>query len=122
METAWTAEELASIERAKEIRVAGRRADGSPRSLVIVWPVVVEGSLYIRSIRGEKGSWYRSARTSGSGRIEGAGIAAEVTFTRDDSHDKAVSRAYWAKYRWGLAVWGMTRRAARATTLRVERR
>lgn len=121
MSTAWTAEELASIDRAKELRVAGRRADGSPRTPVIVWHVVVGSSLYIRSIRGEKGSWYRGTQTFGDGRIECAGTTTAVTFTRDDSHDKAVNRAYWSKYRWGLAVWSMTRKAARSTTLRVER-
>jgi hypothetical protein len=94
METAWTAEELASIERAKEIRVY----PGREGFLVPERPDIRQRP-------------YRRCRNCG-----------RVTFTRDDSHDKAVSRAYWAKYRWGPAVWGMTRRAARATTLRVERR
>lgn len=40
----WTDAELAQLDRDAEVRVAGRRADGSSRTLTIVWHVVVDGT------------------------------------------------------------------------------
>jgi len=55
----WTEEDLASLDRAHQIRVAGRRNDGSLRKLVTIWHVVVDGALYARSVKGTEGQWYK---------------------------------------------------------------
>ncbi|WP_295791383.1 DUF2255 family protein [uncultured Microbacterium sp.] len=55
----WTPEQLRELDTAYEVRVAGRRADGSSRTLVIVWHVVVDSNLYLRSVKGPAGQWYR---------------------------------------------------------------
>ena len=57
--TAWTGQELSSLEGAHKVRVAGRRKDGTFRTPVIVWHVVVGGVLYVRSVRGTEGQWYK---------------------------------------------------------------
>ena len=55
----WTDAELRELGRVSEVRVAGRRADGTSRTLVIVWHVVVDGALYLRSVKGPQGEWYK---------------------------------------------------------------
>ena len=52
--------EAFELDRASQVRVAGRRADGSSRTLVIVWHVVVDGELYLRSVKGPQGEWYKA--------------------------------------------------------------
>ncbi|WP_028660471.1 DUF2255 family protein [Nocardioides insulae] len=120
--TEWNPEDLSALADAGEIDIAAYRADGSLRSPRIVWHVAVDGSLYLRSVRGEAGAWYQGVRATGHGVIEGGGDRAEVTFSRDDSLDDAIDRAYHDKYGDGSPVRAITSPAAVATTLRVDPR
>ncbi|WP_328396174.1 DUF2255 family protein [Nocardia sp. NBC_00416] len=118
----WNPDDLATIDRDGELRVAAQRPDGTLQTPRIVWHVVVHGSLYVRSVRGDAGGWYRGARHTGIGVIDTGALRADVTFIRDDSHDEAIDRGYHDKYGSGSAVDSITSPAARATTLRVEPR
>ncbi|WP_347354904.1 DUF2255 family protein [Intrasporangium sp.] len=116
----WTPQQLAAIDADSEIRVAAHRRDGTLRSPRIVWHVVVGDSLYIRSVRGTSGAWYRGVQHTGTGRIEADGRRTEVAFTHDRSHDDDIDRAYHDKYGHGGPVQAITSPEARATTLRVD--
>lgn len=105
----WSSADLAAID-----------ADGELRTSRIVWHVVVDDHLYIRSVRGVDGAWYRGVQRTRTGQIDSGGARADVTFVRDDSHDDAIDSAYRAKYGNGSAVDHITAPSARATTLRVE--
>lgn len=118
--TDWTASELDSLDRIGEIRVAGRRDDGSLRPLVIVWHVVVDGALYVRSVRGENGKWYQGVTTRMEGVISWGGQTRDVRYVRDAGHDAAIDDAYFAKYGRGASAQSITNDVATATTLRVE--
>jgi len=118
--TGWTPAELDAIGRAGELRVAGRRADGSLRPLVIVWQVRVGDDVFIRSVRGPSGGWYRGVLAQGRGRIESGGVAKDVAFVRDDTRDDEVDAAYRAKYGRSSAVDSVTSPVATGTTLRVD--
>lgn len=118
--TAWNPTDLAAIERAIELRVAADRPDGTRQTPRIVWHVVVDSSLFIRSVRGENGAWYRAVRRIGTGVIDAGGVHSGVTFLRDDTHDEAIDAAYHAKYGSGAPVRSITSPTATATTLRVE--
>ena len=118
----WTPEDLAAIDGDGELRVAARRPDGTLRTSRIVWHVVVDDALFIRSVRGQDGAWYRGVLRTSTGVIDAGDILAEVTFTADDTHDEAIDRAYHAKYGDGSAVRSITSAVATATTLRVEPR
>ena len=121
----WTADELDRLHRAQELRVAGRRADGTLRPLVIVWAVVVHGDLYLRSVRGAGGAWYRGVQERHEGRIESGGVEADVRFVDvadGDPVEGSVDDAYTEKYPSSRsAVAAITSSEARATTMRVER-
>ena len=71
--TAWEPATLATIDADGEMTVAAHRPDGSLRTPRIVWHVVVDGELFIRSVRGEDGAWYRGVRRTGTGEIVAGG-------------------------------------------------
>lgn len=117
----WTTEDLQRIDREGEIRVAAYRSDNTLRDLRIIWHVVVNDALYIRSVRGTEGAWYRGVMRTGAGVIEASREEIAVTFTPDDSCDDDIDAAYRAKYGNGSPVVAITSPVARATTLRVDR-
>jgi len=116
----WTAQELSDLDRIGEIRVAGRRQDMSMRTPTIVWHVVVDGSLYVRSVRGVEGSWYKGVIRHHEGVIAWDGKTREVTYVPDDTVDDQIDTAYFNKYGSGSPTHAITNAAAKATTLRIE--
>jgi hypothetical protein len=127
--TAWTSSELATIERASEIEVATRRADGSPRTARIVWVVRHGDSLYVRSVNGVDAAWYRGVQSRHEGVVTVGRVGHEVAFVEVGDHagdetglDDALDAAYRTKYgRSSGAVERITAQPARETTLRLDR-
>lgn len=96
---AWTADELEAIGSAKELEITSSRDDGSTRNPVTIWVVRVDDDLYVRSVRGEHGAWYRGAEQNHEGRVEAGGVAKDVSFD-DVGSDRAeqIDAAYREKY------------------------
>lgn len=121
--TSWTADELQRLGDARELRIAGRRQDGTLRDLVIIWAVRVGEDVYVRSVRGPSGGWYRGVLVRHAGRIESGGVERDVVIeelTGDDPVHEDIDAAYAAKYGAGSpSVRAITTGTARATTLRV---
>jgi hypothetical protein len=118
--SAWNDEELRILDRVREIRVTGRREDGSLRRLTIVWQVVVNGKLYVRSVRGIDGRWYKGVITHYEGAIDFDGQTRSVTYIPDHSVDDLIDAAYFAKYGNGSSSQAIINMTANATTLRIE--
>jgi hypothetical protein len=118
----WTDAELSELDRASEVRVAGRRADGTSRTLVIVWHVVVDGVLYLRSVKGPQGEWYKGVARHFEGFLSWGAHARAVSYTLDSSRDPAIDAAYTAKYGNGSATRAITNDLSHLTTLRVDPR
>jgi len=117
----WTDQELDRFARADELRIAGRREDGTLRKLVIIWMVTHEGNLYVRSVNGADAAWFRGTQQTGSGHITSGPVDRDVTFTRETGLDDVLDKAYAAKYpTWKSAVDSINSPVARATTLRVD--
>ena len=118
----WSADQLARIGGAEELRLAPRRADGTLRSFTTMWVVGVAGELYVRSAGGPQRPWYRQALASHSGRIRAGGIEVNVEFAdAAPGAQRAIDAAYHAKYdRYGPAIVGhVTGHAAHAGTVRL---
>ena len=66
-----------------------------------IWVVRNGNDLYIRSVNGRDGSWFRAAETRHEGRISAGGVEKDVTFVDVDADDvnSAIDAAYRAKYR-----------------------
>jgi hypothetical protein len=117
----WTADELDRIGEADELLIAPRGRDGTVRRPVPIWVVRVGDAIYVRSWRGENGTWYRAAQTSGQGRISAGGVERDVIFvTADEEANDAIDDAYRTKYgRYIGYIEPMIASQARATTLRL---
>jgi hypothetical protein len=117
----WNPTELARIAAAREIEVSSLRDDGALTKPVTIWAVRVEDDLYVRSVRGEAGGWFKAAEQRHEGRIETEETAVDVAFEDAPHHlDAEIDEAYRAKYGYPSApVDSITTDAAKATTIRV---
>jgi hypothetical protein len=120
--SAWTRDELDRIGNARELRIAGRRANDTLRNLTTIWQVRVGDDIYVRSVNGPDAAWFRGTQLRGEGRIEAGGVTKDVVFTRDDTRDAEIDAAYRAKYGSGSPVRSITSPTATSTTLRVDPR
>ena len=93
----WTEQQLIEIDRTDELQIAPRRADGSLASPRIVWGVRVGDDVYIRSVRGESGGWYRTTRASHEGHVTAGDVDADVA-----GHVAADAPV---QPEWQIAVW-----------------
>jgi len=95
----WTAEELTKIGDADELELSSRRPDGGLRNPVTIWVVRLEDELYVRSVKGRNGPWFRGTRSRREGRISAGGVEKDVTFAdADDNTGDGLDSAYRAKY------------------------
>ncbi|WP_394551945.1 DUF2255 family protein [Agromyces sp. MMS24-JH15] len=118
--TEWTVSELEAIAGLREIRLAGRRVDGSARTLTTVWHVVVDGAPYVRSMYGTDGQWYRGVSRHFEGVIDWGAGARDVRFVPDDTHDDDIDAALVAKYGDTSASRHIMTPASKETTLRID--
>lgn len=123
--TAWSADELARIDRVDELQIASRRPDGSLPPFITIWVVRLGDDLYVRSAHGYSNPWFQRALASGKGRIRAGGVERDVAFEVPSSALNAdLHRAYHAKYdRYGASIVGtvVSAEAARSTLKLVPR-
>ena len=81
-------------------RVETRRDADSPVHRTIIWVVVVEGEVFVRSVRGTKGRWYReiSSNPEGALHVGERRIPMRAVPATDEATVEAVSEAYRSKY------------------------
>jgi hypothetical protein len=98
--TAWTSEELEKIGNAEEMQIMSVKRDGTLRKPVTIWVVRIGDDLYIRSVNGREGWWFRGTQVRHEGRIRAGGVDKEVSF--EDEEDAGivnhVDSAYRSKY------------------------
>ncbi len=120
--TDWSTDQLDKIGRAEEVQIASVRQNGTLRKPVTVWVVRHGGDLYIRSVRGRSGDWFRGAQERHEGRISASGVEKDVTF-EDANHDldDEIDAAYRTKYNRyaGRILNSCLTPEARSTTLKV---
>lgn len=98
--SAWTNDELSKIGAADELRIQSRRRDGTLRNPVTIWVVRVGDDLYVRSVKGRDGSWFRGTQSRQEGRIQAGGVEKDVAFqAADPDLNDAIDGAYRTKYR-----------------------
>ena len=123
--SAWDNEALAKIAAAEEVRIASVRPDGTLRKPVTVWVVRHGDDLYVRSVRGRSGHWFRGTQERHEGRIRAGAVQQDVTFVdaaRDI--DDEIDAAYRAKYRRyaGSILNSVLTPEARSSTTKIEPR
>lgn len=117
----WNPTELARLASAREIEVSSLREDGALTKPVTIWAVRVEDDLYVRSVRGDAGGWFKAAEQRHEGRLEADSTAVDVAFEDLPHHlDAEIDDAYKVKYGYPSdPVDSITTDAAKATTIRV---
>jgi hypothetical protein len=115
---------LRLIDGAREVRIETSRDEDAPAHHTTIWVVTVDGSVFVRSLRGGKGRWYRevSANPASALHVGDERIPVRAVPVTDDAPIAAVSKAYREKY--GRTSPGSTRAMLQPdtlpTTLRLE--
>ncbi len=121
--TTWTSDELDKIGTAEELRIASLRGDGTLRNPVTIWVVRLGDELYVRSVNGSSGAWFRGAQARHEGHIRAGGVDKDVTFVEEDGADlhAQIDAAYRNKYhRYGPNIVGsIVTPQARAATVKL---
>jgi hypothetical protein len=120
--TQWTSDQLDKFGGAEEVQIASVRPDRTLRKPVTVWVVRSGDDLYVRSVRGRNGHWFRGTQERHEGRIRADGAQQDVTFVdADHDIDDEVDAAYRAKYRRyaGSILNSVLTPEARSTTVKL---
>jgi hypothetical protein len=120
---AWTEAELADIGGANELLIAPERGDGTLQRSRIVWVVRHGDDVYVRSVNGPGGAWFRGLRVRHAGHVSAGAVDADVVFEdADHGLDDTIDEEYRRKYgRSSTAVDRITSPDARSTTVRFVR-
>ena len=118
--TQWKGDQLDEVGKAEEVQIASIRRDGTLRKPVTVWVVRYGDDLYLRSVGGRNGRWFRGVQQTHEGRIKAGGVQLDVTFVAAEPNDE-IDTAYRAKYRRyaGNILNSVLTSEARAATLKL---
>jgi hypothetical protein len=120
--TQWTSDQLDKVGRAEELQISSVRRDGTLRKAVTVWVVRHGDDLYVRSVAGRRGHWFRATEEKHEGRIRAGTVQQDVGFV-DADHEiyDQVDAAYRAKYRRyaGSILNSVLTPGARSSTIKI---
>ena len=113
--------DLATLAAVDEIEIETHSADGDAHR-TIIWPVVRDGVVLIRSFRGAGARWYREAIADPEVvlHLDGRRIEARAVHAADAASIKAFDAALRDKYRGDPSLGAMLAPDILDTTLRVE--
>ncbi len=121
--TGWTSDELNKIGRAEELELASLRRDGTLRNPVTMWVVRLGDDLYVRSVNGRSGAWFRGTQVRYQGHIQAGSVDKDVSFVEeaDPALSDQIDAAYRTKYRrYAASIVGhIVSPAARAATIKL---
>ena len=113
---------LSQVESTDEVEIETRRGTGEARR-TIIWIVADGGRIYVRSVRGPGGKWYRRLRATPEGVLHVAGTRTpfRAVPVSDAAEIERVSAALRRKYAGhGSSLTNMLRPETLPTTLRLE--
>ena len=113
-----------TLRQLRDIREIAIRTDRHPKSAVTIWVVAEGEDVFVRSVKGAKGRWYRDLAAGGPATVEFAGrqVAAQAIPANDEGAIARASREYLRKYRGSPYAEAMVRAEVLPTTLRLEPR
>lgn len=119
--TGWTTGELSKVAAAEELEIASVTRDGALRDPVTIWVVRHGDDLYVRSVNGRTGSWFRGARDRHEAHIEAGGVEKDVRLVETADINDEIDAAYRKKYRRYAEniVDSVISRKARAATIKL---
>jgi hypothetical protein len=117
----FAAEDLRVLRDEREVTI---RTAAHPKSAIVIWVVVADDDVFVRSVYGAPGRWYRDLAAGGLGTLEFGGrqLAVRATPERDAVALSRASEAYLRKYRPSPYAEAMVKAEILPTTLRLEQR
>lgn len=117
----FKADTLSDLSDLKEVSI---RTEKHPDSAVVIWVVVADDEVFVRSFRGAKGRWYRDLAAGGAATLEFADrrLAVQAIPAKDPAAVDRASREYLRKYRPSPYAQEMVKPDLLPTTLRLEPR
>lgn len=113
---------LARLDATREIDIETQSPTGDIHR-VTIWILVLDESVYVASVRGTRGRWWREITREGHGKLvlEGKRIPVKAKRVTDDALRQRFSDAVAKKYRTSKAsVIAMQRTGTLETLLRLE--
>jgi len=117
--TRFASEALRDLRDRNEIAI---HTEKHPDSAVIIWVVVADDEVFVRSVRGARGRWYRDLATGGFAMLDlgGRRLAVQAVPVADPAAIDRASREYLRKYRSSPYAQPMVKADVLPTTLRLE--
>ena len=117
----FDASTLQQLHDVDEVAIRTARHSDQP---VVIWIVAPGEEVFVRSVRGAKGRWYRDLMADPSATLEFAGrrLAVRAVAPGDAQAIERASREYLRKYRSSPYAQTIVRPDQLATTLRLEPR
>ena len=113
-----------TLRELRDLQESKIRTEKHPESAVVIWVVVADNEVFVRSWRGTEGRWYRDLAPGGPAMLEFAGRNLGVAAIRADD-PAAIARAsqeFLRKYQPDPHAQEMVRSEILPTTLRLEPR
>lgn len=113
-------EQLALLGESSEVDIETRRGDRRYRT--VIWIVVDDGEVFVRSVRGDAGKWYQRALSDPDVtlHVDQTVIPARAVPAEDPETVERVNGALREKYRPGGSLDAMLRSQVQEDTLRLE--
>ena len=107
-----------------DVQEVAIRTEKHPETAVTIWVVVADDEILLRSVRGNKGRWYRDLVAGGPATLEFAGrrLAVQAFPLSDPDAIARASNEYLRKYQPSPYAQSMVRDEVLPTTLRLEPR
>jgi hypothetical protein len=114
-------DDLARLEAAEEIEIE-TQAPGSAARRTVIWVVVDDGEVFVRTYKGPKSRWYRDAQANSAVAIhvDGKRLAATAIPATDPDAIERTSAGFLGKYASDPAAKAMVGPDVLETTLRLE--
>src|SRR5215212_1730083 len=100
MSGSFDAETLRLLDETDEVYIETRRDGDSPEHRTIIWVVITGGEVFVRSVRGPRGRWYREILSNPEGalHVENYRIPVQAAPATEGATVDAVSAAFRSKY------------------------
>ncbi|HYZ41757.1 MAG TPA: DUF2255 family protein [Stellaceae bacterium] len=113
-----------TLRELRDVREVAIRTEKHSNTAVVIWVVVADDEVFVRSVRGGKGRWYRDLAAGGSATLEFADRRLAVRAI-PANHPETIARAsreYLRKYQPSPYAQSIVRSEVLPTTLQLEPR
>jgi hypothetical protein len=119
--TNFDADTLRALRDVQEVFI---RTEKHPKSAIVIWVVVADDEVFVRSWLGPRGRWYKDLAAGGPATLEWAGrrLAVQAIPAGDAAAIARASREFLRKYQPNSHAQEMVRSETLPTTLRLEPR